>query len=64
MGLLGSVMQEDKLVYYLDKSSVGPQSCVGVKPVCLAGAGLPYVDATVAHSGSAADRQGSWKDCC
>ena len=44
-------------VYYLDKSSV-------VKPVCLAGAGLPYVDAAVADNRSAADRQGSSKDCC
>ena len=32
--------------------------------VCLAGGGLPYVDATVADNGSAADRQGSSKDCC
>ena len=45
-------------VYYLDKTSVGPKSCDRIKPVCLAGAGLPYEDATVADNGSAADPTG------
>ena len=71
LGVLENVMQEDKLVLecaakeylqriicHLDKSFVRPQSCNRFKPVCLAGAWLSHVDATVADNGYTGDRRG------
>ena len=75
LGMLESVMQEHKLVLecaarvpptdvcHLDKSFVRPQSCNRFKPVCLSGAWLCHVDATVAGNGYTGDRQESSEDC-
>lgn len=69
-------MQEDKTglgvrsqgvpptdVCHLDKSFVGPHSCDRFKPVCLTGAWLSSVDATVADNGYTGDRQESSEYC-
>ena len=44
-------------------SFVWVQSCDLVKPVCLAGASLSYVKATVADIGYTGDQQKSMEDC-
>jgi len=77
LGVLQSVMQEDKLVLecaakeYLRRMSIiwtspllDPISVIASNQFALPVLGLPYVDATVADNGSAADRRGSSKDCC
>ena len=77
LGVLESVMQEDKLVLecaakeYLRGMSIiwtSPLSdhnrVIASNQFALPVLGLPYVDATVADNRSAADRQGSSKDCC
>ena len=65
-------MQEDNLVLgcgakeYLRRMSViwtSPLSCDRFKPVCLTGAWLSSVDATVADNGYTGDRQESSEYC-